>query len=80
MVREQLVDAEWVDHPPGDAAWTCGSGYLPGGQLVLTAGCVVGGGQVEHAEGPGQGFHQLGRMRWPARVFLNFIASAGADD
>jgi len=41
-VRRQVeVYAEWPDHPPDRSRWTCGSGYLLGGRLVLTAAHVV---------------------------------------
>ncbi|MGH3847274.1 MAG: trypsin-like peptidase domain-containing protein [Pseudonocardiaceae bacterium] len=41
MRRQVEVYADWSDHPPGQARWTCGSGYLLGGRLVLTAAHVV---------------------------------------
>ncbi|MCY7340624.1 MAG: trypsin-like peptidase domain-containing protein [Pseudonocardia sp.] len=41
MRRHVEVYAEWPDHPPERARWTCGSGYLLGGRLVLTAAHVV---------------------------------------
>jgi len=41
-VRRQVeVYAQWPDHPADRARWTCGSGYLLGGRLVLTAAHVV---------------------------------------
>ena len=41
MLREVEVYAEWRDHPPERGPWTCGSGYLLAGRLVLTAAHVV---------------------------------------
>ena len=41
MRRQIEVYAEWTDHPPDKPAWTCGSGLLLGGQLVLTTAHVV---------------------------------------
>ena len=47
MRRHVEVYADWPDRPPERARWTCGSGYLLGGRLVLTAAHVVcGGGRV----------------------------------
>ena len=39
--REVEVYAEWTGHPPDRPRWTCGSGLLLGGRLVLTAAHVV---------------------------------------
>ncbi|PZS37987.1 MAG: hypothetical protein DLM62_16185 [Pseudonocardiales bacterium] len=41
MRRQVEVYADWRDHPPGQARWTCGSGYLLGGRLILTAAHVA---------------------------------------
>ena len=42
LVRRQVeVYAEWPAHPEDRGRWTCGSGYLLGGRLVLTAAHVV---------------------------------------
>ncbi|MBV9013977.1 MAG: trypsin-like peptidase domain-containing protein, partial [Pseudonocardiales bacterium] len=41
MPRQVEVYGLWVDHPPDKPAWTCGSGLLLGGGLVLTAAHVV---------------------------------------
>src|SRR5437764_13277350 len=41
MRRQVEVYGHWPDHPADRAEWTCGSGYLLGGRLVLTAAHVV---------------------------------------
>jgi hypothetical protein len=41
MRRQVEVYGHWPDHPGDRAEWTCGSGYLLGGRLVLTAGHVI---------------------------------------
>lgn len=41
MRRQVEVYAEWPDHLAGMGRWRCGSGYLLGGRLVLTAAHVV---------------------------------------
>ena len=39
--REVEVYGDWPDHPEGRGRWTCGSGFLLAGRLVLTAAHVV---------------------------------------
>lgn len=39
--REIEVYAAWPDRGPGTSGWRCGSGYLLGGRLILTAAHVV---------------------------------------
>ncbi|MGB7796153.1 MAG: trypsin-like peptidase domain-containing protein, partial [Pseudonocardiaceae bacterium] len=41
MRRQVEAYGYWSDHPADRAEWTCGSGYLLGGRLVLTAAHVV---------------------------------------
>jgi hypothetical protein len=41
MRRQVEVYGHWPDHPLDRAEWTCGSGYLLGGRLVLTAAHVI---------------------------------------
>src|SRR5918997_3735115 len=41
MRRAVEVYAGWPDRPAGTVGWTCGSGYLLGGGLVLTAAHTV---------------------------------------
>jgi tetratricopeptide (TPR) repeat protein len=41
MGRQIEVYGHWTDHPADEAEWTCGSGLLLGGRLVLTAAHVV---------------------------------------
>ena len=41
MRRQVEAYGYWSDHPADRAEWTCGSGYLLGGRLVLTATHVV---------------------------------------
>jgi hypothetical protein len=41
MRRQVEAYGHWPDHPADRAEWTCGSGYLLGGRLVLTAAHVV---------------------------------------
>lgn len=41
MRRQVEIYAEWPDHPRGKPQWTCGSGHLLGGRLILTAAHVV---------------------------------------
>ncbi|WP_372669783.1 tetratricopeptide repeat protein, partial [Amycolatopsis kentuckyensis] len=41
MRREVEVYSDWPGHPPEQGRWTCGSGYLLAGRLVLTAAHVV---------------------------------------
>lgn len=46
MHRDVEVYAERVDPAPGQARWACGSGYLLGARLVLTAAHTVCAGDV----------------------------------
>lgn len=41
MRREVEVYAEWPGHPPDRPPWLCGSGYIIGDRLILTAAHVV---------------------------------------
>ncbi|WP_442788271.1 S1 family peptidase [Amycolatopsis sp. NBC_01286] len=41
MRREVEVYGDWPDYPPKRGRWTCGSGFLLAGRLVLTAAHVV---------------------------------------